>query len=113
MRIVPVLVALAALAFAPGAAMAQSADEVNITLRIKDHKFDQSEVKVPAGKRIIITVFNDDPTPEEFESRSMKVEKVVGGKSKGIFRVGPFKPGKYDYFGDFHDDTAKGNLIAE
>jgi hypothetical protein len=68
---------------------------------------------VPAGKRVTIYVVNDDPTPEEFESVSMKVEKIIPGKSKGLVRVGPLTPGRYDFFGDFNQDTAKGVVIAE
>ncbi len=63
------------------------------TLTIKDHKFTPAEIKVPANKRVTITVVNDDATPEEFESNALKVEKVIAGKSKGIVRIGPLKPG--------------------
>ena len=70
-------------------------------------------VRVPAGKRVTIYVVNEDPTPEEFESVSMKVEKIIPGKSKGLVRVGPLAPGRYDFFGDFNQDIAKGVLIAE
>jgi hypothetical protein len=30
-----------------------------------------------------------------------------------IVYVGPLRPGNYSFFGDFHQDTAKGRLIAE
>jgi hypothetical protein len=70
-------------------------------------------VKVPANKRIQLTVVNDDPTPEEFESREMKVEKVIPGKSKGAVRIGPLAPGRYPFFGEFNEATAKGVVIAE
>ena len=43
----------------------------------------------------------------------MKVEKVIPGKSKGVVRIGPLKPGRYPFFGEFHEATAKGTLIAE
>ena len=82
-------------------------------LTIKDHRFTPTEIKIPANKRVQITVVNDDPTPEEFESKEMKVEKVIPGKSKGVVRVGPLKPGRYPFFGEFHEATAKGTLIAE
>jgi plastocyanin domain-containing protein len=82
-------------------------------LTIKDHRFTPTEIKVPANKRVQITVVNDDPTPEEFESHEMKVEKVIPGKSKAVVRVGPLKPGRYPFFGEFHEATAKGTLIAE
>ena len=93
-----------------GAASARADDYV---LTIKDHRFTPTELKVPANKRVQITVVNDDPTPEEFESKEMKVEKVIPGKSKGIVRIGPLKPGRYPFFGEFHEATAKGTVIAE
>jgi hypothetical protein len=90
-----------------------SAHAQNYVLTIKDHRFTPTEIKIPASKRVEITVVNDDPTPEEFESKEMKVEKVIPGKSKGVVRVGPLKPGRYPFFGEFHEATAKGTLIAE
>jgi Cupredoxin-like domain len=84
-----------------------------VTITIKNHRFTPSEVKVPANKRIQVTVVNDDPTPEEFESREMKVEKVIPGKSKGVVRIGPLGPGRYPFFGEFNEATAKGVVIAE
>ena len=100
----------ALLALAPVSARAQDA---TFTITIKDHKFDQTELKVPANKRIVLTVVNDDATPEEFESKQLKVEKVIPGKSKGVVRFGPLKPGKYPFYGEFHEATAKGVVIAE
>ena len=43
----------------------------------------------------------------------MKVEKVIPGKSKGVVRIGPLKPGRYPFVGEFHEATAKGVVIAE
>jgi hypothetical protein len=83
------------------------------TITIKDHRFTPAEIKVPANKRVQITVVNHDPTPEEFESHEMKVEKVIPGKSKGVVRIGPLAPGRYPFFGEFHEATAKGVVIAE
>src|SRR5215475_12675065 len=85
----------------------------DFTITIKNHRFTPSELKVPANKRIQLTVVNDDPTPEEFESKEMKVEKVIPGKSKGIVRFGPLAPGRYPFFGEFNEATAKGTVIAE
>lgn len=98
-----------AIAIAPLAA--QAADD--FTLTIKDHKFSPAELTVPANKRVTITVVNADATPEEFESDELKVEKIIAGNSKAIVRVGPLKPGRYGFFGEFHEDTAKGAVIAE
>jgi len=109
MRRALILTGMAAF-LAMGAAAARADDYV---LTIKDHRFTPTEIKIPANKRVQITVVNDDATPEEFESKEMKVEKVIPGKSKGVVRVGPLKPGRYPFFGEFHEATAKGALIAE
>jgi hypothetical protein len=109
MRTLFILAGFAALvAFAPTGAQAQ-----NFTITIKNHRFEPAELKVPANKRVQVTVVNDDPTPEEFESHEMKVEKVIPGKSKGVVRIGPLKPGTYPFVGEFHEDTAKGKVVAE
>ena len=109
MRSLIVLTALAAfVALAPVPADAQS-----FTVTIKNHKFSPSELKVPAGKRITVTVVNDDPTPEEFESHELNREKIVTGKGTITVSIGPLKPGRYPFFGEFHMDTAQGALTAK
>jgi len=109
MRNLLVLISLVvAAAFVPVELRAQE-----FTITIKNHRFTPSELKVPANKRIQLTVVNDDPTPEEFESKEMKVEKVIPGKSKGVVRIGPLKPGRYPFVGEYHEATAKGVVIAE
>lgn len=90
---------------------AQAADQLMITIR--NHKFEPAELRVPAGKRIALTVVNDDATPEEFESHALKVEKVIPGKSKATVRFGPLKAGSYPFEGEFNSATAKGTVIAE
>ncbi len=93
-----------------GAAAARADDYV---LTIKDHRFTPAEIKVPANQRVTITVINEDATAEEFDSGALKVEKVVAGKSKGTVRIGPLKPGRYPFIGEYNEATAKGAVIAE
>jgi hypothetical protein len=93
-----------------GDASARADDYV---LTIKDHQFTPAEIKVPANQRVAITVVNEDATAEEFDSGALKVEKVVAGKSKGVVRIGPLKPGRYPFIGEYHEATAKGVVIAE
>ena len=100
-------------AFAVSAPVGGASANDDIVVIIKDHRFTPSEVKVPANKRVTITVINDDVTPEEFENHPMKVEKVIPGKSKATVRIGPLKPGRYEFIGEFHTATAKGVVIAE
>lgn len=94
----------------PAPALAQ---DVEMTLVIKNHRFEPTELRVPAGKRIKLTVKNLDPTAEEFESLDLRREKIVAGNSEITVYIGPLKPGTYGFFGDFHQDTAQGRVIAE
>lgn len=103
------LVALAATALSGWAGAA----EPQFTIAIKNHKFDPAELKVPAGQRVKLVVDNQDSTPEEFESHSMNREKVIPGGKKATIYVGPLKPGRYTFFGEYNEKTAQGVVIAE
>jgi plastocyanin len=83
------------------------------TITIRDHRFEPAELRVPAGKRIALTVINTDPLSEEFDSTALKVEKVIAGKSQGVVHISPLNPGNYDFIGEYHEDTAKGRIVAE
>jgi hypothetical protein len=48
----------------------------------------------------------------EFESKELKAEKVIAAKGEGIVRVGPLKPGKYEFFDDFNQAN-RGTLVVE
>jgi hypothetical protein len=104
-------VALAVLvAWVPLTAVA--ADPPEFTLTIKDHRYVPTELTIPANTKVKLIVVNKDATAEEFESHDLNREKVVtGNASIGVY-VGPLKPGRYNFFGDFHQDTAQGVLIA-
>ena len=47
-------------------AVAGAADD-GFKTTIKNHVFSPAEIKVPANKRVMITVVNEDATAEEFE----------------------------------------------
>jgi plastocyanin len=80
---------------------------------IKDHKFVPAEIVVPANTKIKLIIENKDATPEEFESHDMHREKIIAGNKTAKILVGPLKPGTYAYFGEFHEDTARGVVIAK
>jgi hypothetical protein len=92
---------------------ARAEDVFNASITIHGHKFEPSELHVPAGKRILLTVINADPLSEEFDSPALKAEKVIAGSSQGIVRIAPLKPGTYEFVGEYHEETAKGRVIAE
>jgi heme/copper-type cytochrome/quinol oxidase subunit 2 len=110
----PFLIALATAAVITGMLGLARADDVpNIAVTIKDHRFDPSEIHVPQGKPVILTITNKDATPEEFDSTALKVEKVIVGGTYGTVRLRPLGPGRYPFMGEYHSDTASGVVIAE
>jgi len=86
--------------------------EPEFRLVVKDHRFTPEVTKVPAGQKIRLIVENQDSTPEEFESYTLNREKIVPPGGKIVVFVGPLKPGRYEFFGEFHADTARGWLEA-
>lgn len=89
------------------------AAEPEMALSIKDHRFEPAELKVPAGRRVRLVVHNQDSTPEEFESHSLNREKIIPGGAKATLYIGPLKPGRYEFFGEYNPATAKGAVVAE
>ena len=82
-------------------------------INIKDHKFDPPQLTVPANQKFLVKVINQDPTAEEFESYDLNREKIVNGNKNIIVYLGPLSKGSYKYFGDFHQSTAQGTVIAQ
>ncbi len=109
-RFLPALAISALIFFSAGVS---AADTYEATLTIKDHQFVPAELKVPAGRKVKLTVVNTDASAEEFESYELNREKVVAGNSKIVVFVGPLRAGRYPFFGEFNMSTAKGTLIAE
>jgi len=101
------LLLLIALPFAASAATPE------VPLTIRDHRFDPAEIRIPAETKVKLLVHNQDPTPEEFESYKLNREKVIPGGAKATIFIGPLKPGRYPFFGEFNEKTAQGVVIVE
>ena len=89
------------------------AAEPEIRLVLKDHRFSPAEVTAPAGQRVRLVIENADATPEEFESYALNREKIVPAGGKIVVYVGPLKPGRYEFFGEFNPKTARGWLVVQ
>ena len=111
-RAIALIALVMAASFSAPSAMA-AGDEVEVTVSIKDHKFEPANVKVPAGKPVKLIVKNLDETIEEFESKPLKFEKIVGGGTSTTVRLQPLTKGSYGFFGEFHEETAQGAVIVE
>ncbi len=93
----------------PCCVLAADADYV---LTLKDHRFEPAQMEVPSGKKIRLIIDNRDSTAEEFESHALNREKVVPANTRVPVFVGPLAPGRYPFFGEFHEKTAQGELIV-
>jgi hypothetical protein len=94
----------------PGASRAESAQ---IPLTIRDHRFYPAELEVTSGEKHLLVIENADATAEEFESHALHREKIIPAKSTANVYIGPLKPGRYEFIGEFNADTAKGVVIAK
>ena len=102
---------LAVCCLTPVLCSAQTKETFNLV--IKGHQFVPAKLVVPADEKFLVKVDNQDPTAEEFESYDLNREKVVlGGKSIIVF-LGPLSKGTYKFFGDFHQNTAQGVILAQ
>jgi len=103
-------VALAAMLLIAPAAQAQQAKD--IAINFKGKQFQPAQVGAPANTPLRLHVKNLDAQPMEFESTSLRVEKVVTGNGEGTINVRPLAPGSYEFFDDFND-TSRGTLTVQ
>lgn len=106
----PVKKLLILLAFVPALALAEPPE---FRLTIKDHRFSPAELRVPANEKLKLVVSNEDATPEEFESHALNREKVIPGGASATVFIGPLRPGRYPFVGEFNAATARGVIVAE
>jgi heme/copper-type cytochrome/quinol oxidase subunit 2 len=88
-------------------------EPAQIAIRLKDHRFEPSEIHVKTGQPTILVVTNADDTAEEFDSSALKVEKVIVAGHNATIRLRPLAPGRFPFMGEFHPDTAKGVVVSE
>ena len=100
-----------ALAFVP--VETQAADLPTYTVIAKDGRLFPAMLEVPAGIRFKIVIRNEGRDVIEFESRKLGREKVLTAGAQSFVVIAPLKPGEYDYFDEFHADTAKGRIVAK
>ena len=95
------------------AGTARAADPAEIPLVIEKNRFTPEEIRVKAGAPFVLVITNKDGAPEEFESRDLKIEKIIpAGKTLKV-RVRALKPGTYGFVGEYHERTAIGRIVAE
>ena len=105
-------IVLAAFAVGGTCLCVNAQQSASVTVSVKNHRFQPAEIHAPANVPIELRVKNLDSAPMEFESVSLRVEKVVTGNGEGIIRLRPLAPGRYEFFDDFHQET-RGALVTK
>jgi len=89
------------------------AKKMTIHIEIINHFFVPDKITIPADIKVRIIIHNRDKTPEEFESYELNREKIIMGEKKVKIFIGPLPVGKYPFFGEFNQKTAKGVIIVK
>ncbi len=92
-------------------AYAEANEDYVITL--KDQKFSPAELIIPANKKVKVTVKNLNKAAAEFESHALNREKIIAANGTAYIFIGPLKPGKYEYFDEFHSDLSRGTIVVK
>jgi hypothetical protein len=95
------------------AGVARSDDLESYALTLKNHRFFPSEIRVPNGRPFFVVVTNADDTADEFEMNAPAVEKLIPPGQTGKVRIRPLAPGRFRFFGDFHQETAQGAIVSQ
>ena len=95
------------------AGVASAADpRPEIPVAIDKDQFQPSEIKVKANTPFTLVVTNKNAKAAEFESKDLRVEKVVpAGKTVNVL-IRALKPGTYPFFDDLNK-AATGRIVAE
>jgi plastocyanin len=105
---------VAALAMAVGTVSAAvAADPAEVPLVIEKNRFEPDVIKVKAGEPFVLVITNKDKGPEEFESKDLRIEKIIPAGKTLRLRMPALKAGSYPFVGEYHEKTAKGRIIAE
>lgn len=83
-----------------------------VELVARDGRFHPSELVVPPAHRFKIAIHNAGDSPIEFESLSLRKEKVLGPGARSFVVIAPLRPGSYEFFDEFHPDTGRGRVIV-
>ncbi len=96
------------------AASSSGAQQVpEVALQIEQNRFQPEEIRVKAGQAFVLVITNKDKGPEEFESKDLRIEKIIPAGKTVRLRMPALKAGSYSFVGEYHEKTAKGRFVAE
>lgn len=92
---------------------AQAAETASFEIVAREGKLAPETLEVPAGVRLKLTLRNEGKAAVEFESKELRIEKVLGPNASAVVTVQALKPGRYKLVDEFHEATSKMLVIAK
>ncbi len=86
-------------------------DPPDIPIAFLGDRFEPAEVPVPANVKVALRVENKSTVVMEWESYPLHREKVVAAGTVTTIFIGPLRPGRYEFFDDFHPEV-RGNVVV-
>src|SRR5581483_8691166 len=83
-------------------AQAQAEEITEIRLTYANGQFEPKEPIARADAPLTIRIKNMEAKAMEFESETLKVEKVIAANSEAILNVRAMKSGRYEFYNDFN-----------
>ncbi len=81
-------------------------------LALKNHLFYPAKITIPRNKKVKLVILNHDHSVEEFDSFDLNREKVLFPKQEAIIFIGPLPEGEYQFFGEYHPNSARGKVVV-
>src|SRR5207249_3066913 len=103
--------AFSALVAAPGVALAAD-PQSEVVLVIEANRFQPEEVRVKDRAPFLLVVTNLEHGTEEFESRELRIEKVIPSGNTVRLRMPALKAGTFPIVGAYHAKTENVPLLA-
>jgi plastocyanin len=83
-----------------------------ITLTAKGIAFDQTQLKMPAGKQVTVTLNNQDSVEHSFTFKDAKADKdAEGGETAEVSFTAP-AAGSYEFHCKYHPNQMKGTVTV-
>ncbi len=82
-------------------------------LVLENHVFSPSKLRIPPNTKVKIIIENKDETAEEFDSFDLNRERVIFAQREASIFIGPLPIGRYEFFGEYHPNSARGYVIVE
>ena len=90
-----------------------AAASATLEIRFDGHQFTPQTLAVPANRPLMVKVVNASRETIEFESFKLNREVALTPGETVEVHLPALRPGRYDFYDDFHGSVPKGYFIAK